>query len=213
MPKAPATPEVVEAVRERILNEALAIINTEGYANLSMRKLARRLGFTAKTIYNYYSNKDELYLMVLIKGFSDLVQEFRAVCQSSADPLEKLSAAMHAYVRWGIGNKHYYNIMFSMDTPKYRDYRGTPMEEVAEKQNRIALELPEIGTAILKEVAGKIHSISEEEIPYRLMQLWTTLHGVVSLSISRVTLEVWDFQGTIEPILTEALRPFEPCGR
>ncbi|MEN6475394.1 MAG: TetR/AcrR family transcriptional regulator, partial [Syntrophaceae bacterium] len=103
MPKAPATPEVVEAVRERILNEALAIINTEGYANLSMRKLARRLGFTAKTIYNYYSNKDELYLMVLIKGFSDLVQEFRAVCQSSADPLEKLSAAMHAYVRWGIG--------------------------------------------------------------------------------------------------------------
>jgi AcrR family transcriptional regulator len=213
MPKAPATPEVVEAVRERILNEALAIINEEGYSGLSMRKLARHLGFTAKTIYNYYSNKDELYLMVLIKGFSDLVQEFRAACRTSADPLEKLSAAMHAYVRWGIGNKHYYNIMFSMDTPKYRDYRGTPMEKVAEKQNRIALELPEIGTVILKEVAGQIHSITEDEIPYRLMQLWTILHGIVSLSISRVTLEVWDFQGTIETILAEALRPFRPSGR
>lgn len=213
MPKAPATPEVVEAVRERILNEALAIINVEGYAGLSMRKLAKRLGFTAKTIYNYYSNKDELYLMVLIKGFSDLVQEFRAACRSSADPLAKLSTAMHAYVRWGISNKHYYNIMFSMDTPKYRDYRGTAMEKVADRQNRIALEIAQIGTDILKEVAGKIHSITEDEIPYRLMQLWTILHGVVSLSISRVTLEVWDFKGTIEPMLKEALRPFEPAGR
>jgi len=212
MPKAPAAPEVVEAVRERILNEALAIINAEGYANLSMRKLAQRLGFTAKTIYNYYSNKDELYLMVLIKGFSELVQEFRAACQSSSDPLAKLSAAMHAYVRWGIGNKHYYNIMFSMDTPKYSDYRGTSMEGIAAEQNRIALELTQIGTAVLKEVAGNIHSIAEDEIPYRLMQLWTILHGVVSLSISRVTLEVWDFNEIIEPILTEALRPFMPSG-
>jgi len=213
MPKAPAAPEVVEAVRERILNEALAIINAEGYANLSMRKLAQRLGVTAKTIYNYYSNKDELYLMVLIKGFSDLAAEFRSASGSSADPLAKLSAAMHAYVRWGIANKHYYNIMFSMDTPKYSDYRGTSMEAIAEKQNRIALELAETGTAILKEVARQVRSISEDEVPYRMMQLWTILHGVVSLSISRVTLEVWDFQKTIEGILSEALRPFEPCGR
>jgi len=213
MPKAPAAPEVVEAVRERILREALAIINEEGYANLSMRKLAKRLGFTAKTIYNYYSNKDELYLMVLIKGFSDLAREFREACRSSADPLAKLSAAMHAYVRWGIGNKHYYNIMFSMDTPKYRDYRGTPMEPTADRQNRIALEIAEIAMAILKEVADTIHSITEGEIPYRLMQLWTILHGVVSLSISRVTLEVWDFRQIIEPILSEAIEPFKPSGR
>jgi hypothetical protein len=31
-----------------------------GYASLSMRKLARRLGVTAKTIYNYYANMDEI---------------------------------------------------------------------------------------------------------------------------------------------------------
>ncbi len=78
MPKAPARPEVVEAIRERILKEALFIINKDGYANLSMRKLALRLGFTAKTIYNYYSNKDELYLMALTKGFQELAEQFRA---------------------------------------------------------------------------------------------------------------------------------------
>lgn len=213
MPKAPASPEVVEAVRERILKEALSIINQEGYASLSMRKLAQRLGVTAKTIYNYYSNKDELYLMVLIKGFTELTEEFRTAYRSSKDPLQKLRAAMHAYVRWGIANKHYYNIMFSMDTPKYSDYVGTAMERLAARQNRVALEIPKIGMAILNEVASLTRSISADEAPFRLLQIWTTLHGIVSLSISRVTLEVWDFPGAIEQILAEALRPFAPADR
>jgi AcrR family transcriptional regulator len=208
MPKAPAGPQVVEAIRERILKEALFIINKDGYANLSMRKLALRLGFTAKTIYNYYSNKDELYLMVLIKGFQELTEQFRAAYLSSENPVEKMRSAVHAYVRWGIENKHYYNIMFSMDTPKYTDYVGTKMEGVADQQNRIALQVAEIGTSILTEVALYNGSISTDEVPYRLLHVWSTLHGMVSLYISRVTLEVWDLQGAIDRILEEALRPF-----
>lgn len=37
-----------------------------------MRKIASRLGFTATTIYNYYNNKDEINLMIRIKGFEKL---------------------------------------------------------------------------------------------------------------------------------------------
>jgi AcrR family transcriptional regulator len=208
MPKTPATPEAIEATRERILTEALFIINQEGYASLSMRKLAHRLGVTAKTIYNYYSNKDELYLMVLIKGFTELVAEFRAAYLSSADPMQKLRAAVHAYVNWGIANKHYYNIMFSMDTPKYSDYRGTAMEKIAKRQNLIALEIPEIGKNILTEVALHNRRISADEVPYRLLHLWSILHGMVSLYISRVTLEVWDLQGAMDRIIEDMLRPY-----
>lgn len=208
MPKAPASAEVVEAIRERILTEALFIINQDGYANLSMRKLALRLGVTAKTIYNYYSNKDELYLMVLIKGFQELSEQFRTAYLSSDNPVEKMRAAVTAYVRWGIENKHFYNIMFSMDTPKYADYVGTGMEGIADRQNKVALKIAETGTAILTEVAAFNASISADEIPVRLLHLWSTLHGMVSLSISRVTLEVWDLQGTIDHILEEVLLPF-----
>jgi AcrR family transcriptional regulator len=208
MSKTPATPEVIEAVRERILKEALFIINEEGYAGLSMRKLARRLGFTAKTIYNYYSNKDELYLMVLIKGFTEMAEEFRKANRLSGDPLQKLRAAVRAYVRWGIANKHYYNIMFSMDTPKYSDYRGTAMEAVAERQNRIALEISEIGMSILNEVAARTRGISTDETPLHLLQIWSTLHGMVSLYISRVTLEVRDIDKAIDWILEEMLRRY-----
>lgn len=209
MPKPPATPEAVEAVRERILGEALFIINQDGYAHLSMRKLATRLGVTAKTIYNYYSNKDELYLMALTKGFQSLAVEFRAAYGSSENPVEKMHAAVHAYVRWGIGNKHYYNIMFSMDTPKYADYVGTRMEELAARQNKVALEIAQIGTSIMSELAAYNGSISPDEIPFRLLHVWSTLHGMVSLYISRVTLEVGNLQEVMDRILDEVQRPFK----
>jgi AcrR family transcriptional regulator len=208
MPKAPAAPEAVEAVRERILREALFIINEEGYGSLSMRKLARRLGFTAKTIYNYYSNKDELYLMALIEGFQELTRQFKAACDSTGNPVEKLRSAVHAYVAWGIENKHYYNIMFSMDTPKYIDYIGTKMEPIADRQNRTALEVASISAAILTEVADFNGSISREEVPYRLLQLWSILHGMVSLYISRVYLEVGDLKEAFDRIIEDILQPF-----
>jgi len=207
MPKPPASPEAVEAVRERILAEALFIINQDGYADLSMRRLARRLGFTARTIYNYYSNKDEIYLMALIKGFQALAEEFEAAYVSSDNPVEKMRAVARAYVRWGIENRHYYNIMFSMDTPKYADYKGTPMEETADRQNRTALRLARIGTDILKEVAAYNGAIAPEEITFRLLHIWSTLHGVVSLCISRVTLEVGDLREAMDRIVEEVLRP------
>lgn len=208
MPKPPASPEAVEAVRERILAETLSIINQDGYADLSMRKLARRLGFSAKTIYNYYSNKDELYLMALIKGFQELSEEFRAAYESSENPVEKLRAVVRAYVRWGIENRHYYNIMFSMNTPKYADYVGTRMEETADRQNRVALELARIGSSVLREVASYNGSIEPGDTTFHLLHIWSTLHGLVSLCISRVTLEVGNLQEVTDRVLEEVLRPY-----
>jgi AcrR family transcriptional regulator len=208
MPKPPASPEAVEAVRERILAETLSIINQDGYADLSMRKLARHLGFSAKTIYNYYSNKDELYLMALIKGFQELSEEFRAAYESSENPVEKLRAVVRAYVRWGIENRHYYNIMFSMNTPKYADYVGTRMEETADRQNRVALELARIGSSVLREVASYNGSVEPGDTTFHLLHIWSTLHGLVSLYISRVTLEVGNLQEVMDRVLEEVLRPY-----
>jgi AcrR family transcriptional regulator len=209
MSKPPASPKVIETVRESILKEALAIINQYGYDDLSMRKLASRLGFSAKTIYNYYSNKDEIYLMALIRGFEALTGEFQTAYASSKNPLKKLEAVLRAYVRWGIENKHYYNIMFIMNTPKYSDYTGTKMEAIADRQNKMGLQLPHIGATILKEVAAYNGSIRPDEIPFRLLHIWSTLHGMVSLYISRVTLEVGDLQEVMDRILREVMRPFK----
>ena len=47
--------EEIETIKTKILDAALAILFEEGFDDLSMRKLGRKLGMTAANIYNYYS--------------------------------------------------------------------------------------------------------------------------------------------------------------
>ena len=54
MPKTPRTDEQIEAVKEKILMHAMDLIVEHGYEGFSMRKVADKMGFAAKTIYNYF---------------------------------------------------------------------------------------------------------------------------------------------------------------
>lgn len=72
MPKKPRSEQEVQKVREEILDKTLELINEVGYENFTMRKLANKLNMTATPIYQYYKNKDELYLAALTQGFETL---------------------------------------------------------------------------------------------------------------------------------------------
>jgi AcrR family transcriptional regulator len=54
--------------RDRILRAALELADEEGIDSLSMRKLGRKLGFEAMSLYNHVASKDDL-----IDGVLDLV--------------------------------------------------------------------------------------------------------------------------------------------
>jgi AcrR family transcriptional regulator len=86
MPKIPAPPEVVSSIRENIIMEAAALINEVGYSDFSMRRLGSRLGVAAKTIYNYFTDKDELYLLIVTKGFEILFHRFQEAYSATDDP-------------------------------------------------------------------------------------------------------------------------------
>lgn len=211
MPRVKRTPEEIEAVRQKILDEALDIISTSGYDDLSMRKLAGRLGFAAKTIYNYYSGKEEIYIMVLLRGFEQLNVIAEDIAGEVSDPVEKLKALSGAYVKYGIENNNYYNIMFNIDVPKYSDYVGTPLEPVAYREKKTALKLAELAREIISDISKKYGSILENEVDYLVLKLWSNLHGIVSLYNSNVLQEVSDHaKEAVIKITDDAVRPFIP---
>ncbi|MET9212790.1 MULTISPECIES: TetR/AcrR family transcriptional regulator [unclassified Nocardia] len=56
-----ARPRVPLLSRERIRDTALAMIDRDGLAEVSMRKLAAELGVQAASLYGHYPNKDDLF--------------------------------------------------------------------------------------------------------------------------------------------------------
>ena len=209
MPKPPATRDEIESIRANMIREAVSLINEVGFSNFSMRRLGSRLGIAAKTIYNYFADKDELYLMVLTRGFEDLLAAMEQARKKKKNAFEELHAMAAAYVQFGLENPHHYNILFSLDVPKYIDYIGTRHEELADFQNRQALRVAALAREVIVSTVKKSRKMKLRDIDRHLMGLWSTLHGIVSLANSRVTLEVGDFPGSLEAIISDAIAPFK----
>ncbi len=142
MPKAQRTAKEIEAAKAEILQATVKLIVDIGYDDFSMRKLARTLGMTATTIYNYYTNKDDLYLHLLIRGFDALTARLAETRRQQATPELQLSAMIRAYTDFGLEQANFYNLMYSWHVPKYNDYVGTPIQQVADLQLEAAMKVP-----------------------------------------------------------------------
>ncbi len=190
MPKAPMSAEMLEQTREKILDTALDIIIDEGFNNLSVRKIASRLGVTATTIYNYYTNKDELNLMIRMRGFEKLHSHLTEGAGDIEDLETRFAAMIRAYVAFGRTYPSYYDIMFNLHTPKYLDYVGTGIEPVARQEKENALRCLSM---FMEPIDAYLPAGGEKKrafVLHQIVRFWSDLHGLVTLCNSRLLHEV-----------------------
>lgn len=62
-----------ELRRNHIIDAAERVFFSKGYENASMDEVAREAGFTKKTIYMYFSSKEQIYFQIMIRGFRQLI--------------------------------------------------------------------------------------------------------------------------------------------
>jgi len=211
MPKAPRKKAEVDGVRDEILKYALEIINDSGYDSLTMRELGSRLGCAAKTIYNYYGSKEEIYLRILTKAFEKLNDAADRALGGAGNPLEKLRILCNVYIRFGLENVHCYNIMFSSDVPKYTNYLGTYFEPAASEEKETAMHYAVVAESAIHEILSKNSGNPKEESVYHLVRMWSMLHGYVSLHNSHSFREYYpDTLQFQEKIIEEILASFCP---
>ncbi len=173
--------EEVALIKSSILENALSILVNEGFENLSMGKIGKQMGMTTANLYNYYKNKDELYNVIVIQGYNLLHDELVESVTNTPDALNKIMALFHAYIHFGVHNTHYYHLMFSMDSPKYLDYIGTPSEDVAliEKQN--SLRTLAFVMSVIDEYITDHPGYKNVDSKLVAIQFWSQLHGLISL--------------------------------
>ena len=60
-------------MRDLILEAALRIIRDEGFAALTMRKIAEAIEYSPATIYLHFASRDDIALALVADGFAKLV--------------------------------------------------------------------------------------------------------------------------------------------
>ena len=71
-----------EAITRSILDAARTLFVAEGYRNVSIRKIAERVGYSPAAIYSYFDSKDDIFLALAEEGFHMLFQS--GVCAREA---------------------------------------------------------------------------------------------------------------------------------
>ncbi len=180
MPPSQRKPEEIETIREEMLNHALDLIAESGYKGFSMRKLATRLGIAAKTIYNYFHSKDEIYLSILTRGFETLHERCAAAHAAHRDPMGKIAAMCREYVDFGLVHANLYNLMFTWHVPKFRDYIGTDLEPAAQLELDSALKVSRLFIDTISICANGSTSVTEDDARFLMIQFWSQAHGYIA---------------------------------
>lgn len=99
-------------LRGKIMHAAAELFATEGYASVSMRKIAHRIGYTPMSIYLHFKDKADLLDCICEQVFADLYRRHERVDAEISDPEERLKAGMRTFIDFAAQNPSYYRAAF-----------------------------------------------------------------------------------------------------
>lgn len=162
-----------ETLRQEIMDAARELFVNEGYANVSMRKIADKIGYSATTIYLYFKDKNDLLHQICEQTFARLAHNIISIQQLSDNPLEKLRSGLREYIYFGLKHPSQYEIVFI--TPLPIDIE----KEFEETNGKIAFDT--LRTVIIECISVNI--LKNNDVELLSQTLWCGIHGVTSLLI------------------------------
>jgi AcrR family transcriptional regulator len=171
MPPAPS-----RLSRNAILAEARALITETGRGAFSLRPLGARLGVTAPALYAHFANKEDLLAAIAEDEFARLIGDLEAAVADLDDPLERVRAQCHAYVRYAVANPALFEIIFEF-RPAWAPASFAPELALASKAFEVSAAA--VSDAI---AAGLLH---EPDPLLASLTIWAATHGVATVLAAR----------------------------
>lgn len=161
-------------VRHAILDAARELFVQEGVTGLSMRRLADRVGYTPRTLYLYFTDKDDLLSELIEEEVGGLADRLEAAATAETNPGQRLDAVAVAYVAFGLEYPHAYEAIFMV--------RSHPMtrESAALKQHVQGRRMLDILARVVRE-SGRVASRRDAQVVVQALRC--ALHGVTSLLV------------------------------
>jgi AcrR family transcriptional regulator len=98
-----------------------------GAANLSLRAVAREMGFVSSAVYRYFASRDKLLTALIMDGYNALgaaVEQAEAAVDR-AEFTERFAAICHAARDWARAHPHEYALLFGTPVPGYHAPQDT----------------------------------------------------------------------------------------
>jgi AcrR family transcriptional regulator len=104
-------------LREELITQGLAILESDGMGALTMREIARRLGVSQTAPLHHFESKTALLAAIATLGFRVLFDERMEALKDKRDPHERLMAVMLAYLAFARAHPTLFLLMHGPEIP------------------------------------------------------------------------------------------------
>jgi len=150
---------------EQTLGAAHALFAERGYAAVKMDEIAAAVGVTKPLLYNYFGNKEQLYISCMEKAGDSLTATVAAAVAASGNPGEALGAGVRAFFAFLDSDRAAWAVLFDETLPRggeiadrVAEYRGEIVALVSgsllaqipkQRQETFRIEFEALSTALL----------------------------------------------------------------
>jgi AcrR family transcriptional regulator len=132
---------------EQTLTAAHALFAERGYAAVKMDEIAAAVGVTKPLLYNYFGNKERLYIACMERAGDSLTATVAEAVADSANPGEALGAGVRAFFSFLDSDRAAWAVLFDETLPRggevaerVADYRGAIVDLVSDS---MLMQLPQ----------------------------------------------------------------------
>ncbi len=166
-----------QEMRGLILKSAHRLFLEKGFDQISLRNIAEAIEYSPATIYLYFKDKNEIVHALHQTGFKLLNERFQMLVKYE-QPFERLMEMGKAYIKFATEDPSLYELLFM---------RAEPMEHVSDclgeewREGDRAFEFL-VRTVTQCQQQGYFSGLPAHSFS---MMIWSFIHGLCSLRISR----------------------------
>lgn len=165
-----------QSLRLQIIEAAREVLLAEGYRNLSLRKIARKIDVSATSIYLHFDSKDDLVHCLIEQAIKRLNSHLQVALPEEGNPIKKLEKLAWTYVDFALNRPREYQVIYLVSSDEMTRYPKEKFRKARQGYELVLQVLEEgIKEGIIKEKKPIIASYT----------FWAQLHGVLSVVLSK----------------------------
>ncbi|HAF01740.1 MAG TPA: TetR family transcriptional regulator [Methylophilaceae bacterium] len=167
-----------QELRARIMEVARDLFVQKGIDAVTMREIAKRIGYSATSIYLYFADKQALLREICESDFAAMASHIKVILEI-ADAEKRLIAISDSYAKFALMYPNHYQLMYM--TPHARYGISVDDEYKNNLEKDAYFQLRTVVNAVFLE--GKFRK-EWNDVDLIAQTLWAGIHGVCALQIT-----------------------------
>jgi AcrR family transcriptional regulator len=173
-----------QQLRTLIIDAARELFVTRGVDAVTMREIAKRIGYSATSIYLHFADKEALLRVICDTDFLALAASLKNILQI-ADPVERMQALGRGYAAFALTHPNHYRLMFMTAHAPINPDVSSLQQNSAEQDAYFQLK-----TVVSAVHAAGLFRSDLQDVDLIAQTIWAGVHGVCSLQIS-MSCDTW----------------------